>query len=370
MDQFERDPIEIEYEIPGTDSDPLAAFGHEPGETGAEPFTSVPAASPSLNSASPSLQSASSSLLTDSPPLQTAEPLPAYPADQNASTAFLPVNSTPMRTKWLAAGLVSGAFAAFAAGALVYVNYPKWSANTATGTTASATTGTTASATTGTTASAATATTASPATATTTIRGDGSQQLTAGRPAEEKKPAAVSADKTPSIDRQKTERPTARTGQTASSAVAGDVSRSSSAASRNSSVPDAPRTQAPPVEAADSDLGSLTGQWSINTRVESSSLRRYKGLRLQYQVRLQQVGNQITGEGYKLRENDRTVGTRTPITLIGDVIGDRVVLNFEERGTRRMSGGRLVLDRESENVLRGRFSSDAAKSSGVADVHR
>ena len=108
----------------------------------------------------------------------------------------------------------------------------------------------------------------------------------------------------------------------------------------------------------------------IRLCLESSGLRRYEGLRLEYQVRLQQAGNQVTGDGYKLRENERTVGNRTPITLIGDVIGDRVVLNFQERGTRRMSGGRLVLDRESENVLRGRFSSDAAKSSGVADAHR
>jgi hypothetical protein len=229
--------------------------------------------------------------------------------------------------------MICSGFAALAAGAL-YVNYPTWSARTATAET----------------------------------RGDGSEQLTARPPVEGRTPANH-PDDTSSISRQKTEHPTATNGQAAPSGTARDASQLSEAA-RKSAAADGRRTQGPTAAATDADLGSLTGQWSINTRVESSGLRRYEGLRLEYQVRLQQAGNQVTGDGYKLRENERTVGNRTPITLIGDVIGDRVVLNFQERGTRRMSGGRLVLDRESENVLRGRFSSDAAKSSGVADAHR
>jgi hypothetical protein len=93
-------------------------------------------------------------------------------------------------------------------------------------------------------------------------------------------------------------------------------------------------------------------------------------LRLDYQLRLRQVGNTITGTGYKLRENDRLVTTKTPITLRGDVEGDRVVLTFRERGTRRASAGKLVLLREAPDVMRGRFSSDAAQSSGVVAAHR
>ena len=108
----------------------------------------------------------------------------------------------------------------------------------------------------------------------------------------------------------------------------------------------------------------------MNTRVVSSNLQRYEGLRLAYQLRLRQVGNTVTGTGYKLRENDRPVATKTPITLRGDVEGDRVVLTFEERGTRRASAGKLVLLRESDDVLRGRFSSDAAQSSGIVDARR
>ena len=115
---------------------------------------------------------------------------------------------------------------------------------------------------------------------------------------------------------------------------------------------------------------SLSGEWSMNTRVVSSVVARYEGLRLGYRLRLEQVGNSVTGTGYKLSENDRAIVTKTPITLRGDVVGDRVVLTFQERGTRRASNGKLVLHRESDDVLRGRFSSDAAESTGVVDARR
>jgi hypothetical protein len=108
----------------------------------------------------------------------------------------------------------------------------------------------------------------------------------------------------------------------------------------------------------------------MNTRVESSRLSRYEGLRLAYHLRLHQVGNQVTGIGYKLRENERAVQTRTPITLGGEVEGDRISMTFREGGTRRSSTGKLVLDRESDDVLRGRFFSDAAQSTGVVEARR
>ena len=108
----------------------------------------------------------------------------------------------------------------------------------------------------------------------------------------------------------------------------------------------------------------------MNTRVESSRMKRYEGLRLAYHLRLQQVGTRVTGTGYKFSENDRAVVTQTPIALRGEVDGNRVVMTFTEIGTRRASGGKLVLDRESDHVLRGRFSSDAAESQGVVEAHR
>jgi hypothetical protein len=249
----------IEYEVRRTDGDPLADFADEPAEFVNEP---------------------DSSSLPDRPVNFPRRPF--------------------TRAKWVATAVITGGIAAFAAGAFIYVEYPKWSARAA------------------------------------------------AEKSEETKPA----DRSPA--------PIATKGEPTSSATP-----------QNSSAPAVvPPKQARTAEATDSHYPSLTGQWSMNTRVESSALRRYKGLRLQYQLRLQQVGNQITGDGYKSRENDRPVRTKTPITLSGDVVGDRVVLNFHETGTRRKSGGRLVLDRESEDVLLGRFSSEAAKSTGIVEARR
>ena len=116
----------------------------------------------------------------------------------------------------------------------------------------------------------------------------------------------------------------------------------------------------------------LSGDWVMRTRVESSRLNRYEGLRLGYRITLRQVGNRITGRGWKVSEDNRAIGgaARTPITLDGTLDGDRAELTFTERGKRRPSGGKLLLARASENTLRGRFSSDAAQSSGAVEIHR
>src|SRR5687767_11691280 len=101
MDRVERE--HIEYEITSTDGDPLAVFGDESAEVGAEP-------SPSQQTVAPESRSA-----------PRPSPLPAHPVDRNASTALLRVNSadrSSIWTRWAAAGLISSGFAALAAGAL------------------------------------------------------------------------------------------------------------------------------------------------------------------------------------------------------------------------------------------------------------
>ena len=116
----------------------------------------------------------------------------------------------------------------------------------------------------------------------------------------------------------------------------------------------------------------LSGAWLMNTRVESSGVNRYEGLRLGYRITLRQDGNRISGSGWKVSEDNRAIGkaARTPITLAGTLDADRAELTFTERGKRRVSGGTLLLVRASENTLRGRFSSDAAQSSGAVEIHR
>lgn len=119
-------------------------------------------------------------------------------------------------------------------------------------------------------------------------------------------------------------------------------------------------------------LSDLQGVWSMTTSVESATYPAYVGLRLGYVLELIQQGDRLTGTGQKVAENGRRLSgaARTPITVSGSVSGDRLILSFTEQGTRRSSDGKLVLHREDDEVLRGRFSSDAAQSGGRVEVRR
>jgi hypothetical protein len=140
-----------------------------------------------------------------------------------------------------------------------------------------------------------------------------------------------------------------------------------SAASASSDAADSTDADRGPVESP-----VLSGDWTMNTRVETSRLQRYEGLRLGYRVTLRQHGNRISGAGWKVSEDERTIGTtaRTPITLDGTLTDDRLELTFTEGGRLRVTGGKLVLARHSDNTMRGRFSSTAAQSFGVVEIHR
>jgi hypothetical protein len=95
-------------------------------------------------------------------------------------------------------------------------------------------------------------------------------------------------------------------------------------------------------------------------------------LQLGYDVQLQQTGNRVTGAGRKITENGDGIGSRaqTPISVAGTIDGDRLTLTFTERGRRRPTQGKFVLLLDESGTMRGRFSSDAAKSSGTVEAHR
>jgi cytoskeletal protein RodZ len=116
----------------------------------------------------------------------------------------------------------------------------------------------------------------------------------------------------------------------------------------------------------------LDGVWTLATQVESSSVRSFQGLRLGYQLQLQQDGSRVTGVGRKVAENGRPVrgAGQTPIVVDGTVNGDRLTLYFRERGARRESAGKLILHVEDNGTMQGRFSSDAARSGGTAIARR
>jgi cytoskeletal protein RodZ len=159
-------------------------------------------------------------------------------------------------------------------------------------------------------------------------------------------------------------------------AAAPATSRSASTRSDSAPAPVAPEVadarSAPRAPSAPEATSPLSGTWVLDTRVESSSYRGYEGLQLAYRLQLEQQGTRISGEGVKTAENGTPLAARarTPISVSGSIEGDRVVLTFTEHGTQRASGGKMILDRYDDGVLRGRFSSSAARSAGTAEARR
>lgn len=295
--------------------DPLAEFAEEPVAPvrSATPADRRPPAYEGNRAASRRPLEVAGAPQYDAPAFQHSDDVyPDLPLVTPGAAAYppQPANIPRERRSWAGVLLIGAASAAFAGGAYLYATYP-W------------------------------------------------------LPANERSRAPV----TSTADTQEPPRSTAATAPSTEAAIPGDTSPAPAVVADDRADDDR-RDAIPRSRGAARDSQSLSGEWAMNTRVESSRLSRYEGLRLAYRLRLQQVGNQVTGTGYKLRENDRAVLTQTPITLIGEVEGDRVVITFTERGTRRPSTGKLVLDRASDGVLRGRFSSDAAQSHGVVEARR
>lgn len=117
---------------------------------------------------------------------------------------------------------------------------------------------------------------------------------------------------------------------------------------------------------------NVSGSWNLATQIESSSYSPYAGLKLGYEMKLQQDGDRVTGVGRKVTENGSEIGPRaqTPLTVSGTIAGDRLTLTFVEQGTQRETQGKFVLLVDEAGTLRGRFSSNAAQSSGRVEARR
>jgi transcriptional regulator with XRE-family HTH domain len=148
---------------------------------------------------------------------------------------------------------------------------------------------------------------------------------------------------------------------------------SPSPAPGETSAPPATSTSAEvhsPVDAASTH--DVSGPWTLTTRVESSSYARFAGLQLGYDIQLRQDGNRVTGAGRKVTENGSGLGVKaqTPVLVDGYIEGERLTLTFTERGARRPTQGKFILLLHEGGTLRGRFSSNAARSSGTVEAHR
>ena len=119
-------------------------------------------------------------------------------------------------------------------------------------------------------------------------------------------------------------------------------------------------------------LPNVAGGWTLATQVESSRYAPYNGLRLGYEVELEQDGDRVSGIGRKILENGDGIVARaqTPIAVNGTVDGDHVMLDFIEHGARRATQGTFVLTRVGDEALRGRFTTTAARSAGSVEARR
>ena len=139
-------------------------------------------------------------------------------------------------------------------------------------------------------------------------------------------------------------------------------------------APDTPDTPGvfEPAAAVEATKVNVEGFWTLDTRVESTSYAPYEGMQLGYRLRLRQDGMRVTGGGIKIAENGEPIGesAQTPIALEGILDGKRLILTFTERGTQRFTEGKMILDLNDDGVFRGRFSSGAARSTGLVEARR
>ncbi|HKH49537.1 MAG TPA: PBP1A family penicillin-binding protein [Thermoanaerobaculia bacterium] len=117
----------------------------------------------------------------------------------------------------------------------------------------------------------------------------------------------------------------------------------------------------------------LSGWWELTNRIQASKYTDYVGLRLGYQIKLEQDGNRITGRGRKSTEDGRSVSgsARSPIRVSGTLDGTTLHLTFTEEGARRSSTGGFDLHLSADRTsLRGGFWSDVAGTKGSTLARR
>lgn len=151
--------------------------------------------------------------------------------------------------------------------------------------------------------------------------------------------------------------------------TAGAPSHSTSDSSSNISAENARAGANRPggVTESGAKTGDVSGAWNVISTVESATVDAYKNLRLGFRLHLEQRGNRVVGTGHKIMESGETLppDRRTPINVDGTLDGNRLSLEFTEQGALRTTAGRFMLYLTDEGSLRGRFRSDAARSSGV-----
>ena len=119
----------------------------------------------------------------------------------------------------------------------------------------------------------------------------------------------------------------------------------------------------------------LTGRWQVLHRVEKSSLSRYVGLEIEFDVLLTQTGDRVTGTGEKfivgweLARRDEL----SRLTLDGRVENANILLNIVEQSPAhpdRKMVGEVIWKAATADMLIGSFRVDAAGSTGSSRAIR
>jgi len=116
-------------------------------------------------------------------------------------------------------------------------------------------------------------------------------------------------------------------------------------------------------------MDNLSGEWKLTTITEKTTLKRYEGLELAYKIFLNHDGKVIKGSGEKYWENGNTISfeSHTPIEFEGIYDGKSVNLNITEKGKKRETKGKIILQKATSEIeYIGTFSSTAADSKGKA----
>jgi len=126
-------------------------------------------------------------------------------------------------------------------------------------------------------------------------------------------------------------------------------------------------------DAAEPEPDQIGGRWELTHHVEATSYAPYQDMLLGYEVNLVQEGNRVYGQGRKMSENGVLLPRtqRTPIEVAGRIENGQVVLNFTEIGGSRTSRGTIRWRvAPGDDDVQGRFTSDAADSSGASSGRR
>jgi hypothetical protein len=121
---------------------------------------------------------------------------------------------------------------------------------------------------------------------------------------------------------------------------------------------------------------NVNGTWTVQTVTETTSLSRYQGMKLKYEVQFVQNGNIFSGTGEKIEEQDPGNAPhtlegkgRTPIELSGTVTRSAIDAEFKEKGIERESSGWFHWNLKNGSG-EGTFSSTAANSKGSTSLSR